>query len=114
MANVACTGRRTPGLEVSRPRHSTGTGYLALVLDGPHAEYDKLLQQAAYSDPHFDPYADEQLGTAENRETSKSLYLRGPGLAWLRAWQSGHIGDYIAWLTVGVAILGALFAFTLR
>lgn len=41
-------------------------------------------------------------------------YLSGPGLAWLRALQSGHIGDYITWLMVGVAVLGALFAFLLR
>jgi len=41
-------------------------------------------------------------------------YLAGSGCSWLRAWQSGHIGDYITWLTVGVAVLGALFAFTLR
>ncbi len=41
-------------------------------------------------------------------------YLSGPGLAWLRALQSGHIGDYITWLTVGVAAIGAAFAFTLR
>jgi multicomponent Na+:H+ antiporter subunit D len=41
-------------------------------------------------------------------------YLAGPGLAWLRGLQSGHIGDYITWLTVGAAVLGALFALTLR
>ncbi|HEU5369489.1 MAG TPA: proton-conducting transporter membrane subunit, partial [Ktedonobacterales bacterium] len=41
-------------------------------------------------------------------------YLAGPGLAWLRTLQSGHIGDYITWQTVGVAVLGALFALLLR
>ncbi len=30
-------------------------------------------------------------------------YLAGPGLAWLRTLQSGHIGDYLTWLTVGVS-----------
>jgi multicomponent Na+:H+ antiporter subunit D len=40
--------------------------------------------------------------------------VSGPGLAWLRALHSGHIGDYITWLVVGVAVLGALFAFLLR
>jgi multicomponent Na+:H+ antiporter subunit D len=35
-------------------------------------------------------------------------------LARLRAIHSGHPGDYVTWITVGVAILGALCAFTLR
>jgi multicomponent Na+:H+ antiporter subunit D len=35
-------------------------------------------------------------------------------LAKLRAVHSGHPGDYVTWITVGVAILGALCAFTLR
>lgn len=39
--------------------------------------------------------------------------IAGPPLAGLRALHSGHVGDYVAWLTVGVAVLGALFAFTL-
>jgi multicomponent Na+:H+ antiporter subunit D len=29
-------------------------------------------------------------------------------VARLRALHSGHIGDYVAWLLVGVAVLGAL------
>lgn len=32
----------------------------------------------------------------------------------LRALHSGHIGDYIAWLTLGVAILGGVLTLTLR
>lgn len=40
--------------------------------------------------------------------------LAAPGIAWLRAIQSGQIGDYVAWLTLGVAILGAACAATLR
>ena len=32
----------------------------------------------------------------------------------LRILHSGHIGDYVAWLTAGVAILGGLFAYFLR
>ncbi|HEU5200605.1 MAG TPA: proton-conducting transporter membrane subunit [Ktedonobacterales bacterium] len=35
-------------------------------------------------------------------------------LARLRAVHSGHAGDYVTWITVGVAVLGALCAFTLR
>ena len=30
------------------------------------------------------------------------------------ALQSGHVGDYVAWLTVGTAVFGAAFALTLR
>ena len=32
----------------------------------------------------------------------------------LRAAHSGHVGDYVAWLTVGVAFIGGLLAVTLR
>jgi len=32
----------------------------------------------------------------------------------LRALHSGHPGDYVAWLTLGVAVLGGLFGLTLR
>jgi multicomponent Na+:H+ antiporter subunit D len=35
-------------------------------------------------------------------------------LGGLRALHSGHIGDYIAWLTLGLASVGGLFALTLR
>jgi multicomponent Na+:H+ antiporter subunit D len=34
-----------------------------------------------------------------------------PPLDALRALHSGHIGDYVAWLTFGTAVLGGLFAF---
>jgi multicomponent Na+:H+ antiporter subunit D len=37
-----------------------------------------------------------------------------PALGGLRALHSGHIGDYIAWMTFGLAGLGGLFALTLR
>jgi multicomponent Na+:H+ antiporter subunit D len=36
------------------------------------------------------------------------------GLAGLRALHSGHVGDYIAWLLVGVVVLGALVGLPLR
>jgi multicomponent Na+:H+ antiporter subunit D len=35
-------------------------------------------------------------------------------LARLRALHFGHIGDYVAWLSVGVATIGGAFALTLR
>jgi multicomponent Na+:H+ antiporter subunit D len=36
------------------------------------------------------------------------------GLAPLRAAHSGHIADYVAWLTFGTAVIGGLFALTIR
>jgi multicomponent Na+:H+ antiporter subunit D len=36
------------------------------------------------------------------------------GLAPLRAAHSGHVGDYVAWLTFGTAVIGGVFALTLR
>ena len=42
---------------------------------------------------------------------SKSL---GPPFAVLRKLHSGHVGDYVAWLTVGVAFLGGLLSIALR
>ena len=37
-----------------------------------------------------------------------------PALTPLRAAHSGHVGDYVTWLTVGTSTLGALFAAGLR
>ena len=37
-----------------------------------------------------------------------------PAIAWLRRLQSGYIRDYIAWLTLGVALLGAACTAALR
>jgi multicomponent Na+:H+ antiporter subunit D len=37
-----------------------------------------------------------------------------PGLARLRALHSGHVGDYVAWLTAGVAVIAVVFGVTLR
>jgi multicomponent Na+:H+ antiporter subunit D len=32
----------------------------------------------------------------------------------LRALHSGHIGDYVAWITFGTAVIGGLFVLTIR
>ena len=37
-----------------------------------------------------------------------------PLVAPLRAVHSGHVGDYVAWLTFGAAVIGGLFAVTIR
>jgi hypothetical protein len=36
------------------------------------------------------------------------------GVGALRELHSGHVGDYVAWLTVGVASFGGLCAWLLR
>ena len=40
-------------------------------------------------------------------------FLEGP-LKPLRILQSGHSGDYVLWITVGVAVIGSAFLFSLR
>lgn len=35
-------------------------------------------------------------------------------VAWLRALQSGHVGDYVAWILAGTAFLGVAYTFVLR
>jgi multicomponent Na+:H+ antiporter subunit D len=37
-----------------------------------------------------------------------------PGFARLRLLHSGHVGDYVAWLTAGVAVIGGVFGVVLR
>jgi multicomponent Na+:H+ antiporter subunit D len=44
----------------------------------------------------------------------RSLDKVRPGFARLRELHSGHVGDYVAWLTTGVAVIGTTFAITLR
>jgi len=45
---------------------------------------------------------------------SRSLRLLEPPIGVLKAWHSGVAADYVVWLTVGTAIVGAVWAFTLR
>lgn len=48
-------------------------------------------------------------------EGVQRLFARlGSALGRLRAVHSGHPGDYVTWITLGVVVLGALCAFTLR
>jgi multicomponent Na+:H+ antiporter subunit D len=44
----------------------------------------------------------------------RSLDLVRPVFVRLRALHSGHVGDYVAWFTTGVAVIGTAFALTLR
>ncbi len=48
-----------------------------------------------------------------SRPLRLGAFLEGP-LVLLRTIQSGHVGDYVAWLTVGAATLAAAFIFLLR
>jgi multicomponent Na+:H+ antiporter subunit D len=48
------------------------------------------------------------------RTRERALQLAGGGLDVLRNLHSGVIGDYVAWLTFGVAALGGLLALALR
>jgi multicomponent Na+:H+ antiporter subunit D len=48
------------------------------------------------------------------RTRERALQLTGGGLDVLRNLHSGVIGDYVAWLTFGVAALGGLLALALR
>jgi multicomponent Na+:H+ antiporter subunit D len=42
------------------------------------------------------------------------FYRAEQGNKLLRAWQSGHPGDYVSWLALGTAILGGFFVLLLR
>jgi multicomponent Na+:H+ antiporter subunit D len=47
------------------------------------------------------------------RRAGRALDVR-PAFSALRRLHSGHIGDYIAWLTLGLAGVGGLFSLALR
>ncbi|WP_267958793.1 hypothetical protein, partial [Streptomyces sp. NRRL S-146] len=50
-----------------------------------------------------------RLGRAGARPRGRGRLLAAPGRALpLRRLQSGHVGDYVAWLLVGTSLLGAL------
>jgi hypothetical protein len=40
--------------------------------------------------------------------------LLRPAAATLKAWHSGIVGDYITWMTVGIALYGGIWALILR
>jgi multicomponent Na+:H+ antiporter subunit D len=52
--------------------------------------------------------------TMRNRFPSRLTDGLSRVLAPLRAVHSGHVGDYVAWLTLGTAVIGGLFAVTIR
>jgi multicomponent Na+:H+ antiporter subunit D len=56
------------------------------------------------------------LGRRRVPDRWRALTWAGPGrmVDGLRALHSGHVGDYVAWLTFGAAALGGAFAFVLR
>jgi multicomponent Na+:H+ antiporter subunit D len=54
------------------------------------------------------------LSLYRSRLPRRTAQLLARGVAPLRAAHSGHIGDYVAWLTFGTAVIGGLFALTIR
>jgi multicomponent Na+:H+ antiporter subunit D len=48
------------------------------------------------------------------RAVRRQISVLRPALDGLRALHSGHIGDYVAWLTMGTAVFGGLFTLVLR
>jgi multicomponent Na+:H+ antiporter subunit D len=48
------------------------------------------------------------------RMPGRALVLAERALGGVRSLHSGHVGDYVAWLTFGLATIGGLFALTLR
>ena len=51
------------------------------------------------------------LATVFRRKTPLGRLLERSerGVPMLRAWQSGHPGDYVTWITVGTAAIGCCF-----
>ncbi|HEY0416029.1 MAG TPA: proton-conducting transporter membrane subunit [Gaiellaceae bacterium] len=52
--------------------------------------------------------------TVRDRLPRRLTDALGAAFAPLRAVHSGHVGDYVAWVTFGTAVIGGLFAITIR
>ncbi len=48
------------------------------------------------------------------RSRRRTQHLLRPAAETLKAWHSGIVGDYITWMTVGIALYGGIWALTLR
>jgi multicomponent Na+:H+ antiporter subunit D len=98
-------------------RFTDTPGYIATVLRGAHPS----VHAPATTGPTGASYlyaaggvllavAVAALGVSRARTVDR---LR-PGFARLRELHSGHVGDYVAWLTAGVAVIGITFGVALR
>lgn len=119
-----------PGLshavEAATARFQDRPDYAAAVLAGVHGAPLPALEPAG---PTVSMVVSGLIATAGGLAIALAILFRSrisaglrrlvnrpvaPVLAWLRAIQSGHVGDYVTWLTLGVAILGVVCAATLR
>lgn len=105
---------------------ANGSSYLAAVLhagDAPPIEagppysapasayvYSAVTLAAAVAVATATLFADRIPGAARQRAGALAARAANP----LRALHSGHIGDYVAWLVAGVALLGGSFAIALQ
>ncbi len=91
--------------------------YLGAVLHGVH--------EALPSVPHLTPSGSSYLYgfaavigalavAAAGVARHGAIDIARPAFAQLRALHSGHVGDYVAWTTMGVTLIGGTFALTLR
>ncbi len=98
------------------------SAYESMVIDGntvdvpplqpPHSEREGLLHGSLA----VVVAAVIAFGTVFRRKNplGKVFYSAERGLPFLRAWQSGHPGDYVTWITFGTAVLGGCFVLLLR
>jgi multicomponent Na+:H+ antiporter subunit D len=102
-------------------RHS----YVAAVLGGAHPHFFEVAPSKLKPSDFLYGSASTLLALAlaalplfgnrlAERVPSRLRDLASAPVGALRSLHSGHIGDYIAWLTFGLASLGGLFAITLR
>jgi multicomponent Na+:H+ antiporter subunit D len=93
-------GERTGPIEATEPAHSTLKGVLISFAATAGAMAVGLLALFPQATP-------------EGLRRWKSRLL-SPLFSTLQHLHSGHVGDYVTWLVVGVTVLGGLFAFMLR
>ncbi|HEY2601071.1 MAG TPA: proton-conducting transporter membrane subunit [Thermoleophilaceae bacterium] len=108
-----------PGLEHAALRAATAfvdrQGYAAAVLRGAPAPAPHVSGPPAASALDYLYALLSVLGALGLAAFALMRPLRslGPGVTALRRLHSGRVGDYVAWLTLGVAAFGGLFAVTL-
>jgi multicomponent Na+:H+ antiporter subunit D len=97
-------------------RFTDHAGYAGTVLDG----VQRAPRVAGGGGPSVGAYlygagaAIGAVGVALSGVRPRPLDWLRPAFAGLRAVHSGHVGDYVAWLTAGVAVIGGVFGLTLR
>jgi multicomponent Na+:H+ antiporter subunit D len=98
-----------------------GAGYAAVVLDHraavppPPGRWVTTTSALSWSAVTLlGSFALAGLSLYRDRLPRAATSALGRALQPLRAAHSGHIGDYVAWLTFGTAVIGGLFALTIR